>query len=159
MEFRNVSFSYNEAEEDALSDISFTAENGETIGIIGGTGAGKSTLVNLIPRFYDVTGGEVLIDGINVKEYPFSELRRKISVVPQKTVLFSGTIRENMQWGKKDATDEEIYKALEIAQARDFVDVKPEGLDTVILRGGRNLSGGKDKGSPLQELLWLSLKF
>lgn len=143
VEFRNVSFSYNEAEEDALSDISFTAENGETIGIIGGTGAGKSTLVNLIPRFYDVTGGEVLIDGINVKEYPFSELRRKISVVPQKTVLFSGTIRENMQWGKKDATDEEIYKALDIAQAREFVDAKPEGLDTKILQGGKNLSGGQ----------------
>jgi len=143
VEFRNVSFSYNEAEEEALSGISFEVKAGETVGIIGGTGSGKTTLVSLIPRFYDATGGEVLIDGINVKDYTFSELRKKIAVVPQKAALFSGTIRENMKWGKKDATDEEIYKALEIAQARDFVESKPEGIDTVILRGGKNLSGGQ----------------
>jgi len=143
VEFRNVSFSYNQSEEEALSDISFQVESGETIGIIGGTGSGKSTLVNLIPRFYDVTGGEILIDGRNVKDYPFAELRKKVAVVPQKAVLFKGTIRQNMQWGKKDATDEEIYKALEIAQARDFVDAKPDGLDTVIMQGGKNLSGGQ----------------
>jgi len=143
VEFKNVSFSYNQSEGKALSDISFRVESGETIGIIGGTGSGKSTLVNLIPRFYDVTDGEVLIDGNNVKDYPFSELRKKVAVVPQKAVLFSGTIRQNMQWGKKDATDEEIYKALDIAQAREFVDAKPDGLDTVIVQGGKNLSGGQ----------------
>lgn len=143
VEFRCVSFSYNQSEEEALSDLSFQVKSGETIGIIGGTGSGKSTLINLIPRFYDVTDGEVLIDGRNVKEYPFSELRKKVSVVPQKAVLFKGTIRQNMQWGKKDATDEEIYKALDIAQAREFVDAKPDGLDTVILQGGKNLSGGQ----------------
>lgn len=143
VEFRNVSFSYNRSEEKALSDITFQAGSGETIGIIGGTGSGKTTLVSLIPRFYDVTGGEVLIDGINVKDYPFSELRKKVAVVPQKAVLFRGTIRQNMQWGEKDATDEEIYKALEIAQAREFVDAKPDGLDTMVMQGGTNLSGGQ----------------
>ena len=143
VEFRDVSFSYNRSDEKALSDITFQAGSGETIGIIGGTGSGKTTLVSLIPRFYDVTGGEVLIDGINVKDYPFSELRKKVAVVPQKAVLFRGTIRQNMQWGKKDATDEEIYKALEIAQAREFVDAKPDGLDTMVMQGGTNLSGGQ----------------
>lgn len=143
VEFRDVSFSYNQSEEEALSGISFRVESGETVGIIGGTGSGKSTLVNLIPRFYDVTYGEILIDGKNVKDYAFSELRKKIAVVPQKAVLFRGTIRQNMQWGKEDATDEEIYRALEIAQARDFVDEKPDGLDFEILQGGRNLSGGQ----------------
>lgn len=143
VEFKDVSFSYNASEEESLSNISFEVQSGETIGIIGGTGSGKSTLVNLIPRFYDVTGGEVLIDGMNVKDYPFSELRKRIAIVPQKAVLFSGTIRENMKWGKKDATEEEIYKALDIAQAREFVDAKPEGLDTKILQGGKNLSGGQ----------------
>lgn len=143
VEFRDVSFSYNRSDEKALSDITFQAGSGETIGIIGGTGSGKTTLVSLIPRFYDVTGGEVLIDGINVKDYPFSELRKKVAVVPQKAVLFRGTIRQNMQWGEKDATDEEIYKALEIAQAREFVDAKPDGLDTMVMQGGTNLSGGQ----------------
>ncbi|NLM74416.1 MAG: ABC transporter ATP-binding protein [Clostridiaceae bacterium] len=143
VEFRDVSFSYNQSEEEALSGISFRVESGETVGIIGGTGSGKSTLVNLIPRFYDVTYGEILIDGKNVKDYAFSELRKKIAVVPQKAVLFRGTIRQNMQWGKEDATDEEIYRALEIAQARDFVDEKPDGLDFEILQGGKNLSGGQ----------------
>ncbi|NMA66989.1 MAG: ABC transporter ATP-binding protein [Clostridiaceae bacterium] len=143
VEFKNVSFSYGLSEEEAISDISFEARNGETIGIIGGTGSGKSTLINLIPRFYDTTSGEVIIDGINVKDYLFSELREKIAVVPQKAVLFRGSIRENIKWGKKDATDEEIYKALEIAQAKEFVDEKPDGLDTEIMQGGKNLSGGQ----------------
>ena len=133
-------FSYNQSEEEALSGISFRVESGETVGIIGGTGSGKSTLVNLIPCFYDVTYGEILIDGKNVKDYAFSELRKKIAVVPPKSSSFQGTIRQNMQWGKEDATDEEIYRALEIAQARDFVDEKPDGLDFEILQGGKNLS-------------------
>jgi len=143
VEFRNVSFSYNLSEEEVLSNISFKAENREIIGIIGGTGSGKSTLVNLIPRFYDVTDGKILIDGIDVKDYPFTELRKKVAIVPQKAVLFRGTIRQNMKLGKKDATDDEIYKALEIAQAREFVDAKPDRLDTVIMQGGKNLSGGQ----------------
>jgi len=143
VEFRNVSFSYHTSEEEVLSNLSFAVRPGQTIGIIGGTGSGKSTLVNLIPRFYDVTGGEILVDGKNVQDYSFAELRKKIAVVPQKAVLFKGTIRDNMKWGKKDATDEEIYKALEIAQAREFVDAKPEGLDAEIVQGGKNLSGGQ----------------
>lgn len=143
VEFRNVSFSYSRSGEKALSDISFRAECGETVGIIGGTGSGKSTLAGLIPRFYDVTDGEVLIDGINVKDYPFPELRKKVAVVPQKASLFRGTVRQNMQLGKKDATDEEIYKALDTAQAREFVDAMPDGLDTMVMEGGKNLSGGQ----------------
>lgn len=143
VEFKNVSFSYSTSEKESLHDISFEVKSGETIGIIGGTGSGKSTLVNLIPRFYDVTAGEILVNGRNVKEYTLSELRNEIAVVPQKAVLFRGTIGENMRWGKKDATNEEIYKALDIAQAREFVDAKPEGLDAEILQGGKNLSGGQ----------------
>lgn len=142
VEFRNVSFSYNGTEA-SLSNVSFQARKGETVGIIGGTGSGKTTLVNLIPRFYDASEGEVLIDGKNVTEYPFSELRKKVSVVPQKAVLFRGTVRENMKWGKRDATDEEIYKALEIAQAKDFVNDLQGGLDAMIMQGGKNLSGGQ----------------
>lgn len=141
--FKNVSFAYHQSDKAVINDVSFTVQSGETIGIIGGTGAGKSTLVNLVPRFYDVTDGEILIDGINVKEYTSSELRKKISIVPQKAVLFRETIRENMKWGNPDATDEEIVKALMIAQAKSFVDSKPNGLDTEILQGGKNLSGGQ----------------
>lgn len=143
VEFKDVSFSYYGSEQDVLTNISFIGKKGETIGIIGGTGSGKTTLINLIPRFYDVTSGEVLIDGVNVKEYAFDVLRKNISVVPQKAVLFRGTIRENMKWGNPNATDEDIYRALEIAQARQFVDSKPEGLDALILQGGKNLSGGQ----------------
>lgn len=143
VEFKDVSFSYSSSDGESLLDISFEVERGETIGIIGSTGSGKSTLVNLIPRFYDVTKGEVLIDGVNLKDYTFSQLKKKISIVPQKAVLFKGTIRENMKWGRKDATDEEIYSALDIAQAREFVDRKPDGLDAEILQGGKNLSGGQ----------------
>lgn len=143
VQFCDVTFSYGGAKEASLNDVSFSVNKGETIGIIGGTGSGKTTLVHLIPRFYDVTQGRVMIDGVDVKEYPFEQLRGKIGIVPQKAVLFKGTIRENMRWGKPDATDEEINRALEIAQAKEFVDQKPEGLDTMILQGGKNLSGGQ----------------
>lgn len=143
VEFRNVKFSYVSSERDSLDDINFTAARGETIGVIGGTGCGKSTLVNLIPRFYDVTGGEVLAGGVNVKDYPFEQLRAMVGIVPQKAVLFKGTIRENMQWRDKNAADEEIMKALDIAQALDFVSQKPKGLDYELEQGGRNLSGGQ----------------
>ena len=142
VEFRDVIFSYQNAKEASLNRISFEVKSGETIGIIGGTGAGKSTLVNLLPRFYEATHGTIFIDDIPVQKYPFEQLRSKIGIVPQKAVLFKGTIRQNMQWRKSDATDEEIYQALEIAQAKDFVDAK-EGLDTMIMQGGKNLSGGQ----------------
>ena len=141
--FEDVSFTYAGSKEPALSHISFTAKPGETIGIIGGTGCGKSTLVNLIPRFYDVTSGNVVIDGNNVKEYPFSQLRKKVGMVPQQAVLFKGTIRDNMKWGKEDASEEEIQRALSIAQASGFVKSKPEGLNTMVSQGGANLSGGQ----------------
>ena len=143
VEFRDVGITYEEGADAALSHVSFRAYPGETIGIIGGTGSGKSTLVNLIPRFYDVTEGEVLVDGRNVQEYTYEGLRGKIGVVPQKAVLFSGTIRENLRWGKEDATDEELYAALETAQGREIVEKKEKGLDTEVLQGGRNLSGGQ----------------
>ncbi|MDO4340190.1 MAG: ABC transporter ATP-binding protein [Eubacteriales bacterium] len=143
VEFKDVTFTYAGTQEPALTHIFFTAEPGETIGIIGGTGCGKSTLVNLIPRFYDVTEGEILVDGNPVRDYPFSQLRRKVGVVPQHAVLFKGTIRDNMKWGKEDADDKEIHKALSIAQARDFVESKPEKLNTMVSQGGSNLSGGQ----------------
>ena len=143
VEFASMDFAYAGSSENALSQISFRAMRGQTIGIIGGTGSGKSTLVNLIPRFYDATGGRVLVDGVNVKDMPLHALREKIGIVPQKAVLFKGTLRDNIRWGKPDATDEEIYHALEIAQARDFVDSKDEGLDLMIQQGGKNLSGGQ----------------
>ncbi len=143
VEFKNVSITYEEGADAALSHVNFRAYPGETIGVIGGTGSGKSTLVNLIPRFYDVSEGEVLVDGRNVQDYTYEGLRGKVGVVPQKAVLFSGTIRENLQWGKKDATDEELYAALETAQGREIVEKKEKGLDTEVLQGGRNLSGGQ----------------
>ena len=143
VEFAAMDFAYAGSSENALSQISFRAMRGQTIGIIGGTGSGKSTLVNLIPRFYDATGGMVLVDGVNVKDMPLQALREKIGIVPQKAVLFKGSLRDNIRWGKPDATDEEIYHALEIAQARDFVDSKDEGLDLMIQQGGKNLSGGQ----------------
>lgn len=141
--FQNVSFAYKNAKEDSLSHVNVTVQKGQTIGIIGGTGSGKSSLVNLIPRFYDVREGAVLVDGVDVRKYSLQALRRKIGMVPQKAVLFKGTLRENMQWGRKDATDEEIYRALEIAQAREFVDAKGKGLELSIEQNGRNLSGGQ----------------
>lgn len=143
VEFRDIDFYYADGAEPALSGISFCVRKGQTIGIIGGTGSGKSTLVNLIPRFYDAAKGTVLVNGADVKEYPLQQLREKIGIVPQKAVLFKGTLRENMLWGKRDATDEEIYRALEIAQAREFVDSKENGLELSILQGGKNLSGGQ----------------
>lgn len=142
IEFRNVSFGY-EGSGYALRNISFTAEKCSTVGIIGGTGSGKSTLVNLIPRFYDVSEGEVLVNGADVKDYKFKELRGKIGIVPQTAALFSGTIKDNMRWGKKDATDEEIEKALKISQSYEFVSKLPEKTEKMISAGGKNLSGGQ----------------
>ena len=143
VEFKDMEFVYAGAKEPALKDISFCAMAGQTIGVIGGTGSGKSTLVNLIPRFYDAASGQVLVDGTDVKEYSLDELRDKTGVVPQKSVLFKGTLRDNMRWGKQDASDEEIYRALDTAQAREFVDSKGEGLALYIDQGGHNLSGGQ----------------
>lgn len=143
VEFRQAAFAYTEGAEDALRDISFRAMPGETIGVIGGTGAGKTTLINLIPRFYDVTAGEVLVAGKNVRDYALETLRAKIGLVPQRSVLFRGTLRSNMQWGKPDATDAEIYAALKIAQAYDFVEQKGEGLELQVEQEGRNFSGGQ----------------
>lgn len=141
--FSDVSFTYPGAKEEALTGLTFTVKRGQTVGIIGGTGSGKSTLVNLLPRFYDVTKGAVLINGVDVRDYPQRELRGKIGVVPQRAVLFSGTIRDNMKWGKEDATDEEIDEALLIAQAKEFVDAKEGRLDYKLNQGGKNLSGGQ----------------
>ncbi len=143
VKFDNVSFSYHDNSEYALKDISFTAEKGQTIGIIGGTGSGKSTLINLIPRFYDATEGTVSVNGIDVRDYQLDKLRSGIAVVPQKAVLFSGTIRENMKWGGDDITDEQIWRALKISQAYEFVEKLENGLDYEILQGGKNLSGGQ----------------
>ena len=143
VEFRQAAFAYTEGAEDALRDISFRAMPGETIGVIGGTGAGKTTLINLIPRFYDVTAGEVLVSGQNVRDYALETLRAKIGLVPQRSVLFRGTLRSNMQWGKPDATDAEIYAALKTAQAYDFVEQKGEGLELKVEQEGRNFSGGQ----------------
>lgn len=141
--FSHVSMSYASTSEEALTDIDFTAKRGETIGIIGGTGSGKSSVVNLIPRFYDVSKGSVSIDGKDVRDYDLTELRDKIGVVLQKAVLFQGTIAENLRWGKPDATDEELWKAIEVAQATDVVEGKEGKLDYMIEQGGRNLSGGQ----------------
>ena len=143
IEFNNVNFKYKNAADYSLSGVNFSVKMGETIGIIGGTGSGKSTLVNLIPRFYDCTEGNVKVEGIDVRDYTLLQLRQKVGVVPQKAVLFKGTIRDNMRWGKLDATDEEIYRALEIAQAKEIVDKKSGGLNYMIDQGGKNLSGGQ----------------
>jgi ABC-type multidrug transport system fused ATPase/permease subunit len=141
--FTHVSLAYEGAGDDSLSDIDFTAERGQTIGIIGGTGSGKTSLVNLIPHFYEATAGEVRVNGIRVQDYETSDLRERIGVVPQKAVLFRGSIRENMRWGKPDATDEEIMEALEVAQAKEIVLGKEGHLDYEIEQGGKNLSGGQ----------------
>ena len=145
VEFRDVSFKYNTEGhgDDILEHISFTAKPGQIIGIVGGTGCGKSSLVNLIPRLYDATQGQVLIDGVDVRKYDLTALREMIGVVLQKNVLFSGTIKENIRWGKKDATDEEIVAACQGAQAHDFVLAQPKGYDTDLSQGGLNLSGGQ----------------
>lgn len=143
VEFDGVSFAYSGAGAESLTDISFRVMAGETVGIIGSTGSGKSSLVNLIPRFYDATKGVVKINGKDIREYSLTALRDMIGVVPQKAVLFKGTIRDNMKWGKDNATDEEIMQALETAQAKEFVMEKENRLDTVITQGGSNLSGGQ----------------
>ncbi|HPS70557.1 MAG TPA: ABC transporter ATP-binding protein, partial [Candidatus Cryosericum sp.] len=136
VQFEDVSFSYEGGEEAALSHISFEAESGETTAIIGSTGSGKSTVVNLIPRFYDVTEGRVLVDDVDVRKYPQQELRSRIGFVPQRAVLFTGTIAENIRYGKPDATDEEVRHAAEVAQAAEFIETMPEGYDTLLSEGG-----------------------
>ena len=143
VEFKGVSLRYANASENSLDNVDFSVKRGETIGIIGGTGSGKTSLVNLIPRFYDVCEGEVLVDGINVKDYSSEALLEKIGIVPQRAVLFAGSIRDNMKWGNEDATDEEIIEAITLAQAKDVLDGKDGGLDFTIEQGGRNLSGGQ----------------
>ena len=145
VQFENVNFRYSTQTDgdDILNGISFTAEPGQIIGIVGGTGCGKSSLVSLIPRLYDVTGGRVLIDDVDVRNYDIEELRELIGVVLQNNVLFTGTIKENIRWGKKDATDEEIIAACKAAQAHDFIMRQPDGYDTVLAQGGLNLSGGQ----------------
>ncbi len=143
VEFRNVALKYDGAGDDSITGVDFKAMKGQTIGIIGGTGSGKSTLVGLIPRFYDATCGQVLIDGHDVKDISIDSLRQKVAIVMQKAVLFKGTIRENMQMGKEDATDAEIMEALEVAQAKEFVDKKDGKLDALVEQGGKNLSGGQ----------------
>ena len=141
--FENVEFGYATGGEPALSGISFSVKKGETMGIIGGTGSGKSSLVSLIPRFYDATGGHVYIKGNDVKDYPLGALREMVGMVPQKAVLFKGTIRENLRWGNADATGEEMERALSDAQALEIVKAKPEGLDSPVAQDGKNLSGGQ----------------
>lgn len=143
VEFRNVSLRYKNAGDDSLKNLNLKVKRGETIGIIGGTGSGKTSLVHLIPRFYDATQGEVLVEGRDVKAYRLEELREKIGMVMQKAVLFRGTIRDNLAWGKKDASEEEMYRALEIAQASDIVKGKKDGLDSMVEQGGKNFSGGQ----------------
>ena len=143
VEFRDVRFAYAGSGENTLEGITFTARKGETIGIIGGTGSGKSSVINLIPRFYDTSSGSVLVDGADVKSYPFAQLRSKIGIVPQKAVLFKGSVRDNMRFRDENATDDDIWQALEIAQAKEFVEQKQGGLDFEILQQGKNLSGGQ----------------
>ncbi len=145
VEFKNVCFKYStqKSGDNILDNITFTAEPGQIIGVVGGTGCGKSSLVNLIPRLYDSTEGEVLVDGVDVKNYDMTALREMIGVVLQKNVLFSGTIKENIKWGKQDATDDEIVKACKVAQADEFITSQPDGYDTMLVQGGLNLSGGQ----------------
>lgn len=156
IEFRDVSFSYSEGGDNALEHISFSVQKGETVGIIGGTGSGKSTLVSLIPRFYDAEQGSVLINGADVKSYGLKELRQRIGFVPQKAMLFSGTIAENLRWGNENATDEQLRKAAETAQAKEFIDKLPEGFNTYINQGGRNLSGGQKQRLTIARALTVS---
>ena len=141
--FDHVSMCYSGSKEPSLEDITLHVKKGQTIGVIGGTGSGKSTLVHLLPRFYDISAGKLIIGGISVKDYPMDVLREKIGIVMQKAVLFSGTIRDNLLWGNKDATDEELYEALKTAQALNVVEAKPQGLDEPVEQGGRNFSGGQ----------------
>lgn len=141
--FRDVELTYTGAGGPSLSGISFAAESGQTVGIIGGTGSGKSSLISLIPRFYDVTGGSVLVGGLDVKSWDLEALRSRVGVVTQKAVLFTGTIRDNLLWGNENATDDDLWQALQTAQANEFVSAKPKGLDEPVEQGGRNFSGGQ----------------
>ena len=143
VEFKNVAMQYGKSSEEALSDISFEALKGQTIGVIGGTGAGKSSLVHLIPRFYEASKGSVFVQGIDVRDYPLEQLREKIGIVQQKAVLFKGTIAENLRWGNAEATEDELWNALAVAQATDIVEGKEDGLAHMVEQGGRNLSGGQ----------------
>ena len=143
VEFDHVSFAYPEAGENVLTDISFKAEKGETIAVIGSTGSGKSTLVNLIPRFYDVTKGRILVDGVDVRDMTQKDVRSRLGYVPQKGILFSGTIDSNIHYGKTDISVEEVKEAAEVAQATEFIDAKPETYDSPISQGGTNVSGGQ----------------
>ena len=141
--FEHVSLCYKGAGAESLTDVSFTANPGQTIGVIGGTGCGKTSLVNLIPRFYDATSGRVLVDGLDVRDMRRDVLRRRIAVVPQKAMLFKGTIRSNLLWGNEDATEQDLQDALAVAQALDVVASKDQGLDEPVEQGGRNFSGGQ----------------
>ena len=143
VEFKNVSYFYPGAENAALNNISFETKPGETTAIIGGTGSGKSTILNLLSRFYDTSDGEILVDGINIKDMSQETLRSKIGFVPQKAVLFSGTIAENLRYGKEDATMDELIHASKIAQSYDFILEKENGFDSVVEQGGKNFSGGQ----------------
>jgi len=143
VEFRNVFFHYEGATEDALKDISFIAESGQTTAIIGATGSGKSTIVNLIMRFYDVTGGNIAVNGVDVRQLPQKELRGGIGYVPQKNILLSGSVSFNLRYGKTDATDQEIREGAEIAQIMDFIEARPEGFESSVAQGGANVSGGQ----------------
>ena len=143
IEFKNVSFSYvKDKNKECLKDINLKINSGETIGIIGGTGSGKSSLVNVIPRLYDITEGELIVGGQNVKKYDIENLRNEVACVLQKNVLFSGTIKDNIRWGKENATDEEIERVCKLAQADEFIKGFPDGYDTYIEQGGTNVSGG-----------------
>lgn len=143
VEYRHVFFRYPGGDGDVLSDISFTALPGQITAFIGATGSGKSTLVNLLPRFYDVTGGEILIDGVNIKDWPLHELRQNLGFVPQKGILFSGTIRSNLAYGDRTAGEEQIERSARTAQAMEFIESKPDLFDTMIAQGGSNVSGGQ----------------
>lgn len=143
VEFKDVSMTYGKSSEEALSNISFRVKRGQTIGVIGGTGSGKSTLMHLIPRFYDVSKGSVSVEGVDVREYPLAQIREKVGIVQQKAVLFKGTIAENLRWGNENATEEELWRAIELAQATDVVKGKEDGLGHMVEQGGRNLSGGQ----------------
>lgn len=141
--FENVGLTYEKGADEALTDISFTVKKGETVGIIGGTGSGKSSLVHLIPRFYEATRGKIFIDGVEVKDYPLKTLRDKVAIVLQKSVLFSGTIKDNLLWGNENASEEQLWEALRISQAKEFVEKKEDGIDTKVNQGGKNFSGGQ----------------
>lgn len=158
IEFRNVSFSYNNSNEYAIKNINLKIYSGETVGVIGGTGSGKSTMINLIPRFYDVSEGEVIVDGKNVKDFSFKQLRKEISMVPQNPVLFTGTIDENIKYGNKNASEEDVHKVLKISQSLEFVDKLPEKHHFKITQGGRNLSGGQKQRLTIARAIVRSLK-